>query len=143
MASLAFAFHRLADLPEQLVVGREYEYLSWFFNNAHRKTAITDADARSYAAAYAKPSALRAGFEYYRAFDQDAIENAGDRTPLAMPVLALGGEHSPWRTYLHEQLRGEALRLQGDVVPDCGHFIAEEQPIWLVDRIREFLSEPN
>jgi hypothetical protein len=39
---------------------------------------------------------MRAGFEYYRAFPQDAIENENySKTKLTMPVLAVGGEYYP------------------------------------------------
>jgi pimeloyl-ACP methyl ester carboxylesterase len=27
-----------------------------------------------------------------------------------------------------------------ELVPDCGHFIAEEQPGWLLDRLQRFLA---
>jgi pimeloyl-ACP methyl ester carboxylesterase len=135
-----FAFHDVADLPEALVAGRELTYLSWFYHNAYQKGAITDEDARLYAAAYARPESLHAGFEYYRAFDQDAASNMVDDGPLPMPVLALGGDHSPWKSYLHEQLQGRAVSLQAAVVPDCGHFIPEEQPQWLAERLRQFID---
>ena len=39
---------------------------------------------------------MRAGFEYYRAFPQDAIQNMNySKTKLTMPVLALGGGYIP------------------------------------------------
>jgi hypothetical protein len=38
----------------------------------------------------------RAGFEYYRAFPQDAIEDQNySKTKLTMPVLAVGGSYYP------------------------------------------------
>jgi pimeloyl-ACP methyl ester carboxylesterase len=135
-----FAFHSVPGLPEALVSGRELAYLNWFYHNAYQTDAITDEDARLYAAAYARPAALHAGFEYYRAFDQDAADNARDDGPLPMPVLALGGDHSPWKSYLYEQLQGRAVSLQGAVVPDCGHFIPEEQPQWLAEQLRQFID---
>ena len=135
-----FAFNALPDLPEALAAGRELTYLGWFYGNAFQKGAISDEDARLYAKAYARPSALHAGFEYYRAFDQDAADNRADEGPLEMPVLALGGDRSPWRTYLHEQLKDRASKIEGEVVPDCGHFIPEEQPEWLARRLVEFIG---
>ena len=57
-----------------------------------------------------------------------------------MPVLAIGGEYSPWKTYLSEQLRDRAASLESGVVPECGHFIPEEQPRWLADRLLQFLN---
>lgn len=39
---------------------------------------------------------MRAGFEYYRALSQDAIQNMNySKTNLTMPVLALGGGYDP------------------------------------------------
>jgi hypothetical protein len=39
---------------------------------------------------------MRAGFEYYRAFPQDAIQNQNySKTKLTMPVLAVGGGYIP------------------------------------------------
>jgi pimeloyl-ACP methyl ester carboxylesterase len=135
-----FAFHSLPDLPEQLVTGREYAYLSWFYRNAYQKAAINEEDMRLYVAAYSKAASLHAGFEYYRAFEQDAADNSNDHTPLEMPVLALGGDHSPWKTYLYEQLQGNAISLEGAVVPECGHFIPEERPEWLAEHVQQFLD---
>jgi pimeloyl-ACP methyl ester carboxylesterase len=135
-----FAFNALRDLPEQLVSGKEYEYLSWFYRNAFQKGAITEDDARIYAASYANPSSLHAGFEYYRAFEADAVDNAADASVLHMPTLVLGGDHSPWGTFLAEQLEGRATALHRDVALECGHFIPEEQPAWLVTRLETFFA---
>jgi len=39
---------------------------------------------------------MRAGFEHYRAFPHDAIQNQNySKTKLTMPVLALGGGYIP------------------------------------------------
>ena len=39
---------------------------------------------------------MRAGFEYYRAIPQDAIQNQNySKTKLTMPVLALGAGYIP------------------------------------------------
>jgi hypothetical protein len=39
---------------------------------------------------------MRAGFEYYRAFPQDAIQNENySKTKLTMPVLAVGAGYIP------------------------------------------------
>ena len=39
---------------------------------------------------------MRTGFEHYRAFPQDAIQNTNySKTKLTMPVLALGGGYIP------------------------------------------------
>src|SRR5258708_40050120 len=67
-----FAFHTVRDLPEMLVAGRERQYLQAFYNvRCFDPSAISEADLDLYASAYAAPGAMRAGFDLYRAFDQD------------------------------------------------------------------------
>ncbi len=55
--------------PEALVQGKELMYLSWFYHNlAYNPAAITQADINEFVSHYSAPGAMRAGFEYYRAF---------------------------------------------------------------------------
>ena len=70
-------FHQAPDIPEALVQGKELMYLSWFYHNAGGSdpAAITQADINEYVSHYSAPGGMRAGFENYRAFPQDAIEN--------------------------------------------------------------------
>src|SRR3712207_89726 len=86
-------FHQTPDVPEALVQGKEMMYLSWFFQNlAYNPAAITQADINEYVTHYSAPGGMRAGFEHYRAFPQDAIQNQNySKTKLTMPVLALAG----------------------------------------------------
>ncbi len=88
-----FLFHQTPDLPEALVQGKEMIYLSWFYHNlAYNPSAVTP-DINEFVSHYSAPGGMRAGFEYYRAFPQDAIENENySKTELTMPVLAVGGE---------------------------------------------------
>lgn len=132
--------HSVPELPEALVAGREKVYLSWFFQNfAFNKSVFSDERMDRYVHAYSKPSALHAGFEYYRAFDQDAMNNADyERYKLTMPVLALGGENSRLNKYVIDQLRPATTRLTGDLVPQSGHWIPEENPGWLAKRLIRF-----
>ena len=142
------AFHMTPELPEALVQGREREYLSWFFAAfSWQRDAISAADVDEYVRCYSQPGALAAGFAYYRNIPQDLADNqatlaSGFRLP--MPVLALGGGRSEARGRGEEPL--ESLRLiaadvQGGAVPDCGHFIPEEQPELLARRLLEFFAQ--
>ncbi len=59
--------------------------------------------ASHYAALYAQPGRMHAGFLQFAAFDQDAIDNRASAAlgRLQMPVLAIGGDHPsdrPWRS---------------------------------------------
>ncbi len=139
------AFHMTPELPEILVQGREREYLGWFYREfSWQRGAIGEADVDEYVRCYSRPGALRAGFEYYRSIPTDSADNraileSGYRLP--MPVLALGGGRTEARGRAGEpleSLRAIATNVRGGVVPDCGHFIPEEQPETLAARLLEF-----
>ena len=69
-------FHFYGEVPLQLVAGRERTYFERFWNDfaADRTRSVSEEDRRLYAAAYAQPGGMRAGFEYFRAFEQDAAD---------------------------------------------------------------------
>ena len=122
-------------------------YLSWFFHNlAYNPSAITQADINEYVSHYSAPGGMRAGFDYYRAFPQDAIQNQNySKTKLPMPVLALGAGYTklggnitmPSIIYGMKIL---AQNVQGITVPNSGHWIPEEQPVFLVKLLNNFFS---
>lgn len=136
-----FGFHGVRDLPEQLVAGREREYIGWFFTQfAYNPRAITEADVDEYVRCLRQPGALRAGFEYYRAVAQDAADfAAAAREPLTCPVLALGGECSIGAA-VRLCMEQVARDVRGGVVAQAGHWIAEEQPRVLLAELVAFLT---
>jgi pimeloyl-ACP methyl ester carboxylesterase len=138
------AFHQTLDLPEALVAGREDIYFGWFYRiYGARPDAISPADIEEYLRVYRQPGALRSGFSYYRAIPQDVADNAAiaARFKLPMPVLALGGDRS-WgrRMEVVESLRRMAVNVQGGVIENCGHWMAEEQPEELLRRLLAFFG---
>jgi pimeloyl-ACP methyl ester carboxylesterase len=56
-----------------------------------------------------------------------------------MPVLALGGEKSFGLT-MAEVMKIAATNVLGDVVPDSGHWIMEENPTATIKLVRGFLG---
>lgn len=141
------AFHMTPDLPEALVQGREREYLGWFYREfCWQPGAIGPEDVDEYVRTYAQPGAMRAGFAYYRNLprnvdDNRALLDAGFRLP--MPVLAVGGGRSEARGRGQEpelSLREIASNVQGMVVAECGHFVPEEQPEVLAQRLLAFFA---
>ena len=61
-----------------------------------------------YAASYAAPGAMQAGFEVYRAFDQDVADNTAllrSGGKLKMPVLFVAGAESFLGTVAEAMLR--------------------------------------
>jgi pimeloyl-ACP methyl ester carboxylesterase len=141
-------FHQTPNVPEALVQGNEMMYLSWFFHNlAFNPAAITQADIIEYVTHYSTPGGMRAGFEHYRAFPQDAIQNQNySKTKLTMPVLALGGGYIPtfggnitMPTVIYG-MKILAQNVTGITVPNSGHFIPEEQPQFLIDQLLKFFG---
>ena len=140
------AFFRTLDLPEQLCFGREEMVINWLFENyGYRSNSISDEDKAEFLRTYKKPGAFRALLEIYRALPRDAEDNRSvlERIgKLKMPVLALGGDKSFGRgTECIESLRRVAENVRGGIVRDCGHWIAEEQPEFLVEQLLAFFGK--
>ena len=142
-------FHTTPDLPEALIEGREDIYLAWFYRTfAYKPDAIGEDDLLEYLRTYTQPGAMRAGFSYYREMLRDAKENAEiiARFKLPMPVLAIGGAvsypHARGRgAQAGESLKRVARNVQAEVFPECGHFIPEEAPERLNERLLQFFAE--
>jgi pimeloyl-ACP methyl ester carboxylesterase len=139
-----FAFHGARDLAETLVAGREREYIQYFVNaRIFNPAAITAADLDVYVSAYSAPGAMRAGFEVYRAFGQDADDNRAmlrENGKLTMPVLAIGGAISTTGAVIEEMAREVAEDVTAARIPDTGHWVAEENPQAVLRELLEFAA---
>jgi pimeloyl-ACP methyl ester carboxylesterase len=86
---------------------------------------------------------MRAGFELYRAFEQDADDNREilrRNGKLTIPVLAIGGEISNSGPLLEEMMREVADNVTALRVPATAHWIAEEDPSALTSALVEFVQ---
>jgi pimeloyl-ACP methyl ester carboxylesterase len=127
---------------ERLVAGRERIYLDRFWNEFSADPRRFSEDSREhYAALYARPGAMHAGFEQFAAFTQDARDNQGflARGKLSMPVLAVGGAASFGPT-MAAVMRFAASDVHEVVIADAGHWLMEEQPAATTTAIRAFLD---
>jgi pimeloyl-ACP methyl ester carboxylesterase len=135
-------FHFYGDVPLALVKGRERIYFEHFWNDfaADPKHSISEADRRIYAKAYAQPGGMRAGFEYFKAFSQDASDfEQFSKTKLSMPVLVLTGEKASGN-FLIEQARMVATDVKGVVIEGSGHWLMEEAPKKVIPAIIDFIN---
>lgn len=123
-----------------LIAGRELEYLKWFHNAEGVNSRAFDNEADEvYGRSYAQPGALRAGFEYYRAFPEDVVTNRAFAVrKLSMPVMAMSGAGGMGTMY-ESHIRHVADRVHGVVVDGSGHWIPEEQPAAVTKALIEFL----
>jgi pimeloyl-ACP methyl ester carboxylesterase len=127
---------------ERLVKGRERIYLDRFWNEFSADPKKFDEASREhYARFYARPGAMHSGFEQFKAFDQDAIDNKAFLTKgmLIMPVLAVGGEKS-FGPMMATVMRFAATNVQEAVVPHAGHWLMEENPADTIKLLKDFLQ---
>jgi pimeloyl-ACP methyl ester carboxylesterase len=83
------------------------------------------------------PDALRGSFGLYRALDATLAQNK-ERTnqPLTMPVLAIGGAES-WGEAVGNVAAND---VQTVVIPDTGHWVAEQAPEEMLAALSVFLA---
>ncbi len=136
-------FHMAPDIPEMLVTGKERAYLSQFYALAYNPSAITEADIDEYLRCYTAPGGLRSYFSYYRALPEDNqhVEESS-KSKLTMPVLAFGGETS-LSGLVMQFMQRVAQDVRGGVIEQCGHWVPEEQPQYLVQQLLTFFQEEN
>lgn len=130
-ASWHFLFNETAyPVPEELINdGKHVQiYLNWLFSSAQHPSAIAQS---TYVTAYSDPAHLSAGFDYYRAYPANAAFNqahAADK--LTIPVLAMGAQ-SVFGTAVGQSFESVATDVRTVVAPDSGHWIPEENPVFL------------
>jgi pimeloyl-ACP methyl ester carboxylesterase len=135
-------FHFHGETALQLVAGRERIYFEHFWNDfaADRTRSLSEADRQFYAAAYAQPGGMKAGFGYFKAFEQDAADFAAfAQVTLQQPMLVLTGEKASG-TFLIEQAKLVSAHVEGVVVKSSGHWLMEEAPAQVIPKLVDFLN---
>jgi pimeloyl-ACP methyl ester carboxylesterase len=87
-----------------------------------------------------KPGALRGGFSHFASVfdDTETFKGYGARK-IEAPVLAVGGDRGAGG-FLQYAFANLASNATIDVVPNCGHWVAEEQPAHLTKSLIGFLT---
>lgn len=140
-----FFFHRVPDLPEFLIAGKEREYCKHFFDKLiHNSAAITPDDLDHYALAYSQPGAIKAGLEVYRAFERDAEENMqwlNQHGKVRMPTLLMMGSESMLAQMAESMVNEYHDDAEVLLVKKSGHYIAEENLKGFVQAVLYFVGE--
>jgi pimeloyl-ACP methyl ester carboxylesterase len=133
-------FNRLAHTNEDLVRGREDSFFGLIYA-AEAGKKLPDYAVRYYIQGFASsPDALRGSFEFYRAWDAATQQNQQRaKQRLTLPVLAIGGALGLGQSPA-EAMKLVADDVQGLVIPDCGHWIAEEAPNEMLAALTAFLT---
>jgi pimeloyl-ACP methyl ester carboxylesterase len=139
---------QLPLLPELFMRARDYEIIERALRGwAIDKSAFSDRDIVMFKQAAAKPRALTGGINYYRAaFRQFLVSRQGEGgggAKVRCPTLVIWGEEDralgKELTYdFHHEVDGT---LEIRYVPDCSHWVQQEQPQVVNACINEFLSD--
>jgi pimeloyl-ACP methyl ester carboxylesterase len=134
-----FYFHAIDGMPEFLIDGKEKEYLTWYFTKKTTvKDAITEADMDVYVCAYTGKERLRNGFNYYRSFAESVDQNKAYQHRLSIPILAVGAANAQGLNMGRAMQKIADHNVRSASIPDCGHYIPEEQPASLLDLLFNF-----
>jgi pimeloyl-ACP methyl ester carboxylesterase len=134
-------FNQLPTVNEQLVSEREEIFFGAEFNASAGKNKLSADAVRYYIDILASdPEALRGSFELYRAFTASIAQNEQRKTRrLTLPVLAIGGAESSGQG-VGATMKLTAEDVQTVVLPDCGHWVAEQAPDELLATLTAFLA---
>jgi pimeloyl-ACP methyl ester carboxylesterase len=135
-----FAFNRLDEVNEQLVRGREALFFGHQFAAKAANPLPRHAVDLYVETLAASPEALRCSFAFYRAIDATIEQNTRRRAHrLTLPVLTIAGAQNS-AELVETTMRLVADDVKGLVLPDCGHYPAEEAPEAMLAALTEFLT---
>jgi pimeloyl-ACP methyl ester carboxylesterase len=135
------AFNRIGpEVNERLVRGREDIYFGAEFAGA-AGTPLPDSVVQYYVDRLAlSPDALRGSFGIYRAFDATIAQNEQRKSRrLTLPVLAIGGAKALGEG-VAMTMKLVADNVRTEIIPDSGHWVAEEAPDRLLAVMAPFLA---
>ncbi|MEU7867280.1 alpha/beta hydrolase [Dactylosporangium sp. NPDC049140] len=128
-----FGFHTAPGLAETVLEGHEDAYVDWFLTaGTYEHRGVPPAIRDAFVRAYTGRDALRCGFGYYRAAQQnaEAVLAAGR---LTVATVAVGG--NTVGDLLHRQLRPVTDDLTGELVARSGHLVPLDRPDAVADLI--------
>ncbi|TFA97451.1 hypothetical protein CCMA1212_010821 [Trichoderma ghanense] len=147
-ANWQLAFFSVTDAAEFFISGREKQMLEWYFYHGSYSgaTSFSEDVVNRYTSSISKPGFLRA---MLGPFETRAIASAASffqgtlgKRPLQIPTLALGGEGS-LGPFASQAWGNVTNHLETDIVPKAGHWIADENPVWVARRSVKFFSEES
>jgi pimeloyl-ACP methyl ester carboxylesterase len=134
-------FFQLPWLPEIVLQADNYKLIGQLFSGtAAHPNAFPPADVEAYKQAAAKPGALTAMLNYYRANLLKPAWDHRDWTVLPMPTLIVWGEAD--QALGKELTYGTELYVADLTVrylPSASHWVAQEEPELVNHYMREFL----
>jgi pimeloyl-ACP methyl ester carboxylesterase len=138
-------FFQIPRLPEKALSASDFASLRYALRNEPvRPETFSSGDIERYVEALAKPGALTAALNYYRAlFRRNPIESRRLLQRIETPVLVIWGEKDRLLSAdLAEPDRYWVPNLRMERLPDAGHFVAEDRPEKVNALLLDFLGAP-
>lgn len=137
-----FGFHAQAGLAAMLTAGKEAAYLTPMYKLMSPGGHIDSATQAEYIRQYSKPGAMKGGFQHYAAILQDGKDNrANFKGKLTIPVLVLNGDKGIPAKQTFDGVKQVASNIEFDIVPDSGHALGEDNPVWYTNRLVQFFKK--
>lgn len=116
-------------VPERLVVGRERDFLTWFYEGATaRPNAFEPATVDEYLRTFSGRDGVLGAMGVYRAaFTSIDQTEPLTKHPVAIPIAAIGGEKGLGDN-VGTAVKRVASRVTAETLVGCGHFVPEECP---------------
>ncbi len=139
-------FFQIPHLPEKVLAAGDSASLRYTLRNeSMRPGAFTDEDMERYVEALARPGALTAALNYYRAlFRRNSLKARALLRKIEAPVMVIWGERD---RYLGKELAEPdpswVPNRRVERLPDASHFVAEDRPDEVNTLLIEFLNPGN
>jgi epoxide hydrolase 4 len=144
MRSWYIFLFQLPLLPEFLLQASDYQAIETMFAGmAVNKSSFTEADIEAFKNAAAKRGALTAMVNYYRNIFNPRLQNSNWGI-LEVPTLMIWGENdTALGTELTYGTEAYVKDFQIKYIPNCSHWVQQEQPELVNRYMREYLAIPT
>jgi pimeloyl-ACP methyl ester carboxylesterase len=133
-ASFHFLFNmQPSNITEGIVNDRKSSdgYLNYLYTFVQKPGAITAQDKQIWDGDYGCAANREAGYNYYRAFADDAtFDTSTNTSKLTVEVGAMGGEDS-FGNFVAQSFDNVDSNVHTIIAPGSGHYIPEEDPVFL------------
>ncbi len=137
---------QIPGLAEWYVRRNDYRQIGRVFAGwAHRKDTFSAEDIRKFKDAIGRPGSLTAAISYYRALfrDRNGLKRVKNFPKIKVPTLLIWAENDKALTknltYKLDQYFEAPLEIR--YIPDCSHWVQQEQPELVNKYMGEFLLQ--